>query len=482
MSARTRLIVTLAATLTVILTITTTVSIVYMRAYVRDRIDDRLMSSSQRIRASLIGLQDLQLDVQTLDAMARAEAAAVVLELDDRPLVVANTDAAMAQQLIDAGAHDGRPHQVPDHPAMTVIRLDLVGSGFTVVDEDGTVSTPDGIVIGFDIATSLATVQRLILVAAGGVLIAIIALVAATVVIVRRSLRPLKSMSVQAHAFATGDRSARMEVPTDDPDLHRLAVTVNEAFDVQQRAEGRLRAFVADASHELRTPLTTATGWIELYLQGGLTDKADRDHAMQRAMAQLGKMRILIDELALLARLDRARPLDLDAIDLTALTTEVVEDARVINPDRTFSLRAAGPATMLGDGPKLQQVVQNLLGNAVQHTPPGTAVEVTVRPARPDGSGAGAGPVAGGLGAVHTLLVSDHGPGILPEDRERVFTRFWRGDVSRDRHTGGAGLGLAIVSSIVTAHGGTSDVISQVGQGTTIRVRLPAGDVDRARV
>ncbi|HEU5483413.1 MAG TPA: ATP-binding protein, partial [Microlunatus sp.] len=142
-------------------------------------------------------------------------------------------------------------------------------------------------------------------------------------------------------------------------------------------------------------------------------------------------------------------------------------DARVINPERSFSLRAAGPATLLGDAPKLQQVLQNLLGNAVQHTPAGTPVEVTVRPARPETAGTGAG--------VHTLLVTDHGPGIPTDEQSHVFTRFWRGDASRNRHTGGAGLGLAIVSSIVSAHGGTSDVISQVGQGTTIRVRLPAG-------
>ena len=147
----------------------------------------------------------------------------------------------------------------------------------------------------------------------------------------------------------------------------------------------------------------------------------------------------------------------------------------MINPDRQFSLHAAGPATLLGDAPKLQQVLQNLLGNAIQHTPAGTPVEVTVRPARPDTSG-----TAGSAGAVHTLLVTDHGPGIPSADQEHVFTRFWRGDTSRTRHTGGAGLGLAIVSSIVTAHGGTSDVISQLGQGTTIRVRLPARKVERA--
>ena len=311
----------------------------------------------------------------------------MVFERDGRAVQIANTDPSTAATLIEAGQDDGRPHQVPDRPAMTVIRLDVAGSGLSVTGPGGEVLVPDGLVIGFDTGPSLATVQRLILVAAAGVLAAIIALVAATVIIVSRSLRPLKAMSERAHAFAEGDRSVRLPVPDDDPDMHRLAVTVNEAFDVQETAEARLRAFVADASHELRTPLTTATGWIELYLQGGLTDKVRRDHAMERAMTQLGRMRVLIDELALLARLDRARPLDLDPIDLTALASEVLEDARVINPDRRFSLHAAGPATLLGDAPKLQQVLQNLLGNAVQHTPAGTPVEVTVRPARPDSGG-----------------------------------------------------------------------------------------------
>jgi two-component system OmpR family sensor kinase len=297
------------------------------------------------------------------------------------------------------------------------------------------------------------------------VLVVVAVITTATVLIVRRSLKPINAMTERARALSAGDRSVRLPVPTEDADLERLALTVNQALDVQQQSESQLRSFVADASHELRTPLTTATGWIELYLQGGLSDEVRRDQAMQRAMDQLGRMRVLIDELALLARLDQARPLDLKPVDLTALAAEVVADAQVINPDRQFSLHAAGPATLLGDGPKLLQVLQNLLGNAVQHTPAGTSVELTVRPSRPE---------ATGDAAVHTVLVTDHGPGIPVADQEHVFTRFWRGDASRTRNTGGAGLGLAIVSSIVTAHGGTSDVISQVGQGTTIRVRLPA--------
>jgi two-component system OmpR family sensor kinase len=114
--------------------------------------------------------------------------------------------------------------------------------------------------------------------------------------------------------------------------MSRLASTLNQALDAQQEAEHRLRSFVADASHELRTPLTIATGWIELDGQGGLTDQDRRDRAMERAQVQLGRMRILIDELALLARLDRERPLTLEDVDLTVLTNEVVDDARLMNP------------------------------------------------------------------------------------------------------------------------------------------------------
>ena len=220
---------------------------------------------------------------------------------------------------------------------------------------------------------------------------------------------------------------------------------------------------MADASHELRTPLTTASGWIELYFQGGLDDPGQRDHALDRVRIQLGRMRVLIDELALLARLDRVRDLDADPLDLTAMAAEVIDDARVMNPDRPFAFSATGPAMLLGDGPKLQQVLVNLLENAVQHTPAGTPVEVTVIPADP------ARP-----GSLHAVLVSDHGPGIARKDQPHIFERFWRGDASRHRHTGGSGLGLSIVSSIVAAHGGHSGVTSTPGRGTTVRITLPA--------
>jgi two-component system OmpR family sensor kinase len=461
---RTRLIVTLATVVAFVIVVSAVASTLAVRHFLEDRISTRLASSAERVRASLVGLHGLAVDSSTIEDMARAESTPVVIDVGGRPELLANTNPDTAAMILATDLSDGKPQTVDGYPGLLAIRLDVRGTGLTIRDGTRTI-TPDGVIIAVDASDDLATVQTMVLVNTAGVLVSISLLVVLTVLIVGRGVRPLRTMSAQARAFAEGDRSQRLPVPHDDPDITRLATAVNQAFDAQQEAEARLRAFVADASHELRTPLTTATGWIELYLQGGLTDPEQRDNAMLRVETQLGRMRLLIDELALLARLDRARPLDADPLDLTALATEVVEDARVINPDRDFTIRTFGPAALLGDAPKLRQVLLNLVGNAVQHTPPGTAVEVTVIPAGTD-EGAAASDQ-------HTLLVADHGPGIPLHDQPHIFTRFWRGDVSRNRNTGGSGLGLSIVSSIVAVHGGSSQVTSEVGQGTTIRILLP---------
>ncbi|MEV7629051.1 ATP-binding protein [Actinoplanes sp. NPDC089786] len=236
------------------------------------------------------------------------------------------------------------------------------------------------------------------------------------------------------------------------------ATAVKEAFDGQRRAQDRLRSFVADASHELRTPLATMHGWIDLYVQGGLREPGELDHAMERMQAEVGRMRLLVDELALLAHLDSDRPLDRRPVDVVALAGEVVEDARVVSPDRAITRLGVAEAVVDGDGPRIQQVLRNLVGNAVQHTPPGTPVTVTIdQPGREV-----------------VIAVRDEGDGIAPEHLAHVFERFYRADPSRSRGGGASsGLGLAIVEAIVIAHGGTVGVISAPGEGTTVRILLP---------
>lgn len=238
-----------------------------------------------------------------------------------------------------------------------------------------------------------------------------------------------------------------------------VATALKNAFDAQKRAQDQLRSFVADAGHELRTPLATVQGWIDLYVQGALNDRERLDHAMARMQAEVGRMRLLVDELSLLARLDGAQPLDRAPVDVVALAAEVVDDALVVSADRDITLHGAAEAVVDGDGARIQQVLRNLVGNAVQHTRPGTPVTVTVR--------AEDGAVA--------VEVHDDGDGIAPEHLPHVFQRFYRADPSRARDGGGSsGLGLAIVEAIVTAHGGTVGVTSDLGKGTTVRVTFPA--------
>jgi two-component system, OmpR family, sensor kinase len=243
------------------------------------------------------------------------------------------------------------------------------------------------------------------------------------------------------------------------PRAAALSASLQRTLDAQRRAEDRLRSFVADASHELRTPLATVHGWIDLYVQGGLSDPHQLDHAMERMQAEVGRMRLLVDELALLAQLDAAQPLDRTPVDVVALAGEVVDDARVVSADRVITLGGAAEAVVEGDSLRIQQVLRNLVGNAVQHTRAGTPVTVTV-----------SSEDAQALVAVH-----DEGDGIAPEHLPHVFERFYRADPSRSRDGGGSsGLGLAIVEAIVSAHGGTAAVTSAPGEGTTVRVTFPA--------
>lgn len=186
-------------------------------------------------------------------------------------------------------------------------------------------------------------------------------------------------------------------------------------------------------------------------------------------------MGLLVEDLLLLARLDQQRPLRMTPVDLPAVVTESVEAARAIDPGRTISLEIAAGAEHLvvaGDDARLRQVVGNLLSNAVTHTPAGAPVTVRLR---------GAGEAV--------LEVSDEGPGLTPEQVERVFERFYRVDAARKRRPagpvgavgGGAGLGLAIVAALVAAHRGRVEVETAPGEGATFRVRLPtAADVGTA--
>ncbi|MBF9070861.1 sensor histidine kinase [Streptacidiphilus fuscans] len=291
---------------------------------------------------------------------------------------------------------------------------------------------------------------------------------------VRTGLKPLRRIEETAEAIAAGHPLSH-RVPDSEAEQHtevgRLARSLNSmlaqiesAFAERTRSEDRMRRFVADASHELRTPLAGIRGFAELYRMGALATDADVKRTMERIESEAVRMSGLVEDLLMLARLDEQRPLQLAPMDLRTLAIDALHDTTALDPTREVSLTGPagvptpGAALVLGDEARLRQVVTNLVGNAVKHTPAGTAVRIGVGTI--DGEG--------------VLEVGDQGPGLTEEQAAKVFERFYRVDASRSRRDGGgAGLGLAIVSALTTAHGGRVELMTAPGAGATFRVSLP---------
>ena len=290
---------------------------------------------------------------------------------------------------------------------------------------------------------------------------------------VRRAFRPLTQIEDTAAGIASGDLTRRIPEPTSKDEVASLARSLNamlaqieQSFAVREASEQRMRQFVADASHELRTPLAAVRGYAELFRQGAVTQPEDVAGAMRRIEDESIRMGGLVEDLLLLTRLDSQRPLERGPVDLTVLAADAVQDARALDPTRQVRLLGLSgdlePTTIDGDEARLRQVVTNLVGNAVNHTPAGTAIEIAV------GSGE--------TGRAK-LEVRDHGDGVDPVKARRVFERFYRADPSRVRGNGGGnGLGLAIVAAIVSAHGGRVGVAATPGGGATFVVDLPTAN------
>jgi two-component system OmpR family sensor kinase len=363
-------------------------------------------------------------------------------------------------------------------PSVTqVLDSARTGDAFTVSSTTGSgryralaVRVPGAVnVVALSLHDVDATMSRLRWVLFAGIVIVIGILGVVVFWVLRLGVRPLKRMTRTAGTIAAGDLSQRVPAEPEGTEarelgdaLNAMLTTIEGAFAERAASEARLRRFVADASHELRTPVTTIRGYAELYRHGGLSDPSDLDQAMRRTEQESVRMASLVDDLLLLARLDEGRPLARESVDLGVLGIDAAADARAVAPDRTITADVAEGVTVEGDEDRLRQVVGNLVGNALVHTPDGTPVSVMVH--------------NGGGRAV--VEVHDDGPGMTPEVAERAFERFSRADVSRSRHGGGAGLGLAIVHAIVVAHGGAVALDTAPGAGTTVRVELPRQRVE----
>lgn len=341
----------------------------------------------------------------------------------------------------------------------------------SIVNSSGQ-SLPATLAVGVDLDDTRQVVGSFASIYLAFSLVVIVLSAALIRLLVATTLRPLREVEETAARFAGGDYSQRLSGSTPNTEVGRLTRSLNtmlsridRAFADRAETIEHMRRFISDASHELRTPLVSVRGYAELYRMGALTDREEVGQAMERIEKEATRMTSLVTDLLALARLDEARPLELSRVNLATLAEDAALDARAGAPERSIQVvttQGVDPERLIvvAEEDKIRQVFVNLLSNALRFAPEGTPIEIELD--------AGVEPDRG------IVRVIDHGEGIPPQLRDKIFQRFYRADQSRTRDTGGSGLGLAIVESIIRRHRGTLRVVETPGGGATFEFTLPA--------
>jgi heavy metal sensor kinase len=278
--------------------------------------------------------------------------------------------------------------------------------------------------------------------------------------LVNRALRPVDLLSQTAEQMSLQNLTLRLPVAPSGDALERLAISLNNMLGRLRDSVQTSRRFLADASHELRTPLTVIKGELQELTHASNLTKGDVRERVGSVLEEVARLEHLVSGLLVLSRLDAGETQsDWVSVDLAELAQSTAEHMRLMAEDRgiEIDLSQLRKAAILGDRARLKQIIVNLLDNAIRFTPRGGCVAL--------------GTAADDSGAV--LEISDTGIGIPAASIAQVFDRFFRVDAARSREDGGAGLGLSIVKSICTAHGGEIDVQSRIGNGSCFRVRFP---------
>jgi heavy metal sensor kinase len=281
----------------------------------------------------------------------------------------------------------------------------------------------------------------------------------------RRALRPVDEMTQAARRIEVERLNERLAGAEADDELGRLARTLNEMLSRLEASFAQVRRFSADASHEMRTPLTVLRGELEVALRSA-REPAEYERILKSALEEVARLSGLVEGLLLLSRADAgALKLDAAPVELDQLLEEVVRQGEVLGRDRDVAVRVQHiePIIAPGDGPRLKELVLNLVDNAVKYTPAGGHVDLFLRQR----------PGVNGQPPAAEIVVKDTGIGMPAEALPRIFDRFYRLDQARSRDAGGSGLGLCIAKSIAEAHGGRIEVQSEPGVGSTFTLLLP---------
>ena len=277
--------------------------------------------------------------------------------------------------------------------------------------------------------------------------------------LMRRSLQPVDEITRRAEGITSSNLSERLPVIRTGDELERLSISLNHMIERLDDAFQHINRFSADASHELRTPLTILQLELEGIAQNHRRDPSLGDQ-IGSALEETHRMSRIVESLLAISRLDAGEvKMDKTRLDLGGLAASTADEMTLLAEEKSIQLRTHGATGIHveGDRTRLQQIIVNLIDNAIKYTQEGGRVEINV-----DREGNTA-----------ILEVSDNGPGIPAHALSHVFERFYRADKARSRARGGAGLGLSIVKAICDAHNAEVKVSSQEGQGSCFRVELP---------
>ena len=278
--------------------------------------------------------------------------------------------------------------------------------------------------------------------------------------ILRRTLRPLDELSEQVRELtidqmgkAVSVKQAPIEVEQLESAIQKMQQRVQQAFEKEKETKKVLEQFVSDASHELKTPLTSIRGFTEVLLRSNFENVQQVEDSVAQIHLQTERMSALIERLLQLSRLDRKEALQLEMISFNELVEDLMPVLEVLGEKREMNYVLQSAQSQQMDVMKMQQVVMNLVQNAIRYSDDGSKITIKAYGTK--------------------LEVIDEGRGIEQEKLPYIFRRFYRVDTDRARSTGGEGLGLAIAKEIVEQHGGTIQVTSTVNVGSCFTITLP---------
>jgi two-component system OmpR family sensor kinase len=462
-SLQRRLLLTTATVVFVALLIADVATYVSLRSFLTHRVDTSLAAADHSLAQVLFGPEAHADPDRKGDAFAAVVPGAYV-ELRDKTGRVVFTGSARRTYVTVKPKY---PLRITGLTTPAAVRFFNVGSvGGTTRFRVRAERTADGgtLLVALSLDDVAHTLRTLLVIAIVVTLAALGAAVALAAWLVSLGMRPLRDIEATAARIAGGDLTqrvpadARTEVGRLGTALNAMLQRIEDAFRRRTESEERLKLFVADASHELRTPVSAVAAYAELFELGARDRPDDLARAMHGIRRETQRLSTLIDELLLLARVDKRGLMRREPVDLVALAGEAVQSALVLGPSWPLTMSAPRPVEVIGDPIALRQIIDNLLANVRGHTPAGTAARVRI--------------FADGDEIV--LEVADEGPGLAEAEAERVFERFYRADPWQPRARGGTGLGLSVVAALAQAHGARTELHTRPGSGAKFRVIFPA--------